>query len=283
MKKNVVLILSLLLSCAYAQDYYQFCSTKTPNRNIQGAISSVLGMNILSRNIIENQIERAIKKETNSKFTIKINNFFMSNILSGEFKSISAKSKRLTSDGLYLSNIKANSICNYNKVSFKDNNLFIDENIVLKFSAQITQDDLEKTINSENYKKAIEKLNNDKTISKFIKITNSNVSLKGNQLLFKYELTPKSKYKFIFGSKPIKLSFRADLKVIDGKVKMCNFDLNENISTYGLLLPIVNKLNPTTWDLDFDENTKGKLDFSNVKIKDEKIYLEGFVVINKNN
>ena len=96
-----------------------------------------------------------------------------------------------------VSNVKIETICPYNKVAFQNDNLILEENIVLKFSAQMNQDDLAETVNSKAYKEMIEKLNSDKTVSKFVKIVDSDIQIKGDKLLFNYSLLPTLKYGFL--------------------------------------------------------------------------------------
>lgn len=170
--KKIILVFPVLLFLilqAHAENFQQFCSKNSPKRNITGGIASFSGFNVLARNVAENQIEKAIKKETGSKFKIKINNFFTSNILNGEIKSIKATSKKYDYDGIYLSDIKIETICSYNHINFSENVLYFKENMVLKYDVFLTEDDLNKTLNSQKL---------DKTIAKILKkITKYNLIL----------------------------------------------------------------------------------------------------------
>ena len=76
------------------------------SKNISGNILSLIGLNFLSKNIIESQISHAVKKELNSKIKINLDNFYGVNILSGKFKSLEATSKEFNFDGFYFSNLK---------------------------------------------------------------------------------------------------------------------------------------------------------------------------------
>ena len=59
-----------------AQEIENFCSAKKAQKTFSGNIASLSGFNALSRNITENILEKTIKKETEAKFKIKINNFY---------------------------------------------------------------------------------------------------------------------------------------------------------------------------------------------------------------
>lgn len=147
--KKIILIIFLITSFAQAKDYTQYCSINPPSRGLGGFLMSTSGLNTISRNIIENQIEQTIKRETGSKFKIKINNFYSSNIFNGEFKSIKANSQKYAHEGFYLTDIKIQTICPYNHISFEENKLYFKENMVLNYSAMLTPDDLKNTINSQ--------------------------------------------------------------------------------------------------------------------------------------
>lgn len=156
--KKVIVILFLITSFTLANDYEQFCSINSPSKTFGGNLASLSGFNSLTRNIAENIIQKEIKKETNAKFKIKINNFYGTNILNGEFKSISATSKKYEYDGIYLKNINAQTICSYNHISFENETLYFKENMILKFSADMDNEDLNKTLKSGKLNKNLAKI-----------------------------------------------------------------------------------------------------------------------------
>ena len=287
MKKIVILLfLMAFTQQIQAKDYNQYCSTNSVNKNFSGNIASITGFNTLSRNIIEGQIQKAIKKETNSKFNIKINNFFGSNVLNGEFKSLKAVSKKYAHNNIFLSDVNVETICPYNHISYEDEKLLFDENMVLKYSAKITQEDLNEMINSSEYKNILDKINNDKIVSSLVKVQSYNVEIKNDKLLFKYDILPLPKYDIIGLSKglikPITFNFGANLKVTDGKIEICDFALNSKNTNYGAFMPIINKLNPTSWKMDIDKNNEGKLEVESVKIVDSQIEVIGYIIVEKN-
>jgi len=151
----LTLFVFLIAYQAQAENFYNYCSVNTAKKTFTGSIASFSGFNLLTRNIAENKIKKTIKKETNSKFKIKINNFFASNILNGEIKSIKATSKKYDYDGIHLTNMNITSICPYNRINFEDNKLYFVENMVLKYNVFLTEDDLNKTISSQKIDKRI--------------------------------------------------------------------------------------------------------------------------------
>lgn len=287
MKKILFLSITLILSInsTLAKDYSQFCSTNSANKTFLGNIASISGYNSISRNIIENQIANALKKETNSKFDVKIDSFLGTNVKNGEFKSLKANSDNIFYNGIYMSDVNIETICPYNKVDYRNKTLTFDENLALKYSASITQDDLDKLLKESSYQKIIDKMNSDSTISSLIQIKNSNIKIKDDKLEIIYNILPLAKLDTIgiFKNKikPIKIAIGANLKVEDGNIELCDFDFNNVKAKYNNLIPIINMLNPLSFEMDFDKNIKGEMDVENVKIANSKIQLEGTVLIPK--
>lgn len=291
MKKTIFLIflsfLILNVPKSNAMDYSTYCSTITPKTTFGGNVASVSGFNSISRNIIENKIQKALKKETNSKFKVKVDNFRGTNILNGEFKNLSAVSDLVQYGGIYFSDVKINSLCDYNKVSYTDKKLLFDENLVLKYSTKITQQNLDKTLSESGYKKLIEKFNQDKVASSLFKITNAKVLIKNDRLELNYEFTPFPKTNlFDFAKniiKPVKISMGANLKVVDNKIELCDFDLNNIKSSYYPIVNAINSFNLLKWSMPLSDDVKGKVQVENVKIENSTINIDGVVLVPKNN
>ena len=155
MKKVIVLFCLAFSLCAYAQDYNKYCSKNFPSKTIGGNLASLTGFNSLSRNLIESALQNAIKKETNSKFKVKIDGFWGVNILNGEFKSLNATSKKYAYNGIFLSDIKVSTICSYNHILYEDESLYFKENMVLNFRAKLTNEDINAMLNSKKLDKKI--------------------------------------------------------------------------------------------------------------------------------
>ena len=214
--KKVIVILFLISSFCFANDYKQFSSINSAKKTFGGNLASLSGFNSLTRNVIESILQKEIKNETNSKFKIKINNFYGTNILNGEFKSIKASAKKYEYDGIYLSNLNIQTLCPYNRVLFENEVLYFIENMVLKFSANLSENELNKTLNSG-------KLN--KNLSKILRKAS------------KYN----GFYSVINSFLPIEFPIKID-ENNQGKLKIQNISKNnEVISFYGLILIKKNK------------------------------------------
>ena len=284
MKKIIFLmILAFVVQNANAKDYTQYCSTKTPNKTFTGILASASGLNLLSRNVIENEISGRLKKELNSKFDVKINNFYGTNILNGSFRDLSATTKQINYGGFYLSDIKAKTLCEYNQIEYKDKKIIFKDNMVLKYASTITQEDLNNTINSTEYKKIIEKMNKDEYISSIFKIEPSKLEISDNGISMQYSILPLPKLNSSIIKnflQPIKVNISGNLKAKDGQIELCDLTLNSKKAN---LLPpsVINLLTPLNYNINVQKDKNGKLDIDNITIKDKKIQIEGHIVILK--
>ena len=278
MKKLIITLYIFLLAIStQAQSVEEYCADKKIEKNFAGIISSFSGVNFLSRNIVENEIEKALKKELNAKFDIQLENFWGTTLLDG-FKTLKAQSENLNIDGFHFSNLKLQNVCKYNYIGYNNGNIEFPYDFLLKYETKITQDDLDKTLEGSKYQKAIEKMNNDETISSIVYIENSNISIKENSLELSYKIRPKNFFNF----KPINLRLQADLRARNGKIELCDLKINSKKTSLNILLPIINKFNPLDFGFELDKTSKGKLYVKNIDILNYEIIIDGYVLINKN-
>ena len=244
--KKLILFLILILTPCYALDYNYFCSSQTYLKTATGILMSTSGTNFLARQIAQREIEKYLKKETNSKFHVRLNSFWGTNIANGEFNNFIAKSKNYYDGNLSSQELSVETMCPYNKISYSDNKLNFDTNMVLKFNATVNENDLSKMLKQ-------------------------NIKIAGNKINFEYKISA-------FGIR-VKLNLKAGLSVIDNKIQLCNIEFNNksiNTSKYAYLLD-----NLTNFKIDLSKDTKADVKIDNVKIENSLIYLTGFVLVPK--
>ena len=245
MKK--ILILLFLMAPCFALDYSNYCSPQSASKSISGVISSVSGTSTIARLVAQKEIENALKKETNSKFKVKVNSFWGANLTKGEFSRFYAVSKNYSDKKLSAQKLTVETVCPYNKVSFENNKLNFDTNMVLKFNAEMNENDVSQLLKQK-------------------------IQLENNKVILPVKIS-------VFG---VKTSFKvkAGLDIIDNKIKLCNIELNEkalNASKYaGLLNELMN------FKVDLDKNKSADIKIDSIKIKNSLVYLSGFAFISKN-
>ena len=175
--KKIIFILILLSNFVFASDYTSFCNCAIPKKSLSGTLMSATGVNFLSRKIAENKIASEIKKETNSKFKVKLKTEPFVNIAHGNFSSFSAYCKNYISDRIYLSDVLVESVCPYNKIYFENNEAKFSTDTPFRFTCKVTQDNMNKMAANMH----------------------SNVLIRKNDLYFKHNIAG---VKISYGAKP---------------------------------------------------------------------------------
>ena len=244
--KKLLIILFLLMPC-FAANYSNYCTSSDVHKSASGVIMSATGANMLARIIAQNEIARVLKKETNSSFSVKVNTFWGTNIAKGEFSRFYAVSKNFSNKNFSAQKLTIETICPYSKVSYKNDKLNFDTNMVLKFDAQM----------------------NENNVSQLLK---QKIQLEDNKIVLPVKISA-------FG---IKASFKlkAGLDIEDNKIKLCNIELNNqalNASKYaGLFSELIN------FRVDLDKNSAADIRIESVKIKNSLVYLSGYALIPAN-
>lgn len=283
--KNLVLILLLLLTapCAFAYDYSQMCM-KEPYP-VSGAVprffSNVSGMNFLLTRAAESQVEKALKKDLSGKFKVDIVPFGAKNFMDGKFKSMIITSKNLMYSGANFSDFHAETVCGYNQIIYKNNKeIYFPENVLFKFSGVITSEDFSKTVMSEQYYSALNKMNVSIANRVIFRIFDPSAKIENDRINMSFKvMTP-----FVFTSEISDVNVNAGLAVENGRIVFTDMDLGSSNSKLNLtkMLPIINKLNPLTYEHNVSKNTKGITKISNIKVANSKIYVDGLFIIPKN-
>ena len=138
--KQIVLILFFMLFSfvANAQNNIN-CINQTPKKNFVVVLKSSTGINLLTKNIIEHELKKALKKEVGADFSVNIKNYWGVNLLDGYFKEINVKTNKLVFNDIALSNFNVKTACNYNKVELKEDKIIFPQDLILEYSAKITQ------------------------------------------------------------------------------------------------------------------------------------------------
>lgn len=248
MKKVLILLfLFFLMAPSFALNYDYYCSPDTASKSFSGVISSVSGVSLLTRQIIEKEIENYLKKETDSKFKVKVNSFWGANIAKGEFSRFYAISKNFSNKNFHSQKLTLETVCPYNKVSYEDNNLNFDTNMVLKFDSELNEENL-----SQLFKQKLQ--------------------IEDNKIALKVRVSA-------FGVKTT-LKLYAGLEVVDNKIQLCHITFNDKSIKVSKYAPLLNNL--INFSIDLNKNTKAKIKIDSVKIKNSLVYISGYTLIPKN-
>ena len=281
--KKIVLGLVLLLAVQGAQA--QDCSTlKCPapydlTSGFSRGLSTVTGQKFLSEKIGEKLVKKAIKKNiVSGDIKADLDAYSVRDLKAGRFKSLEVSGKNVDIQGIYVSSFNAKTLCNFNYIANdKRGNYIVKEDIPVSFNAVVTEEDLNKTMNSSDYKRMIDDINSIGGNFNIFQITSTNIKLKNNKMYYVL------KYSMPFVRKTKELVISADLNVENGQIVLANTTfLNNSLSLdVDKLSKLINYINPLDFSAKILENKDAKFNIENVKISDGKIVVDGSMTILK--
>jgi len=279
-KKTIILLaLAFGLQSASQATYSELSMCPEVPSSTSGAVgnflSNITGTNFIMTKIAESAAQKELKKEFNSKFNVELYPFGGKSLLDGKFKGVKLESKKIASDDLNTTNFSASSLCDYNHVTLKDNNLYFVENFLMEYSAQITNDDLQRTILSPSYLKLLERLNLKIAGFTVFKVADPSIEIKGDRLLMSVKTlapAPFNATQTINVNAGVKVE---NEKIVFSDIKMGslgNLDLNS-------VLPLVNRMNPFVHKVPLDEKNIATIRIKDVRIENNTVWAKGLVVI----
>ena len=246
---------------------------------VASALSKISGMNFLLSKTIESQVKKQMDKALNADFKVQIVPYGAKSMMEGKFKKFVADADTAYTDGFYLSNIKAESMCDYNHFIYKNGKVYTNENFLLQFSADISADDLQKTVNTPEYMKLMNSLNVSFAGISVFKVRSPKVQIVDDRLVFSMLIiSPLT----LGEPKLIKSSMKIALE--DGKIVFSDVQTYPSMANANLnaLLPIINKLNPLTFKANILDNSESIIKLKDLKVGQNKIVIKGLVIVPKN-
>lgn len=283
MKKIIVFLFLMFISQAsFAYDYSQMCAVPPypVSSGVPRFFSNATGMNFLITQVAESQIQRSLNKEIDGNFKVKIKPYGAKNLLDGKFKSLTITSKKVMYGEAGISDFRAKTICDYNQVVLKNKDVYFAQNLIFNYSGFITSKDFQNIVLSKEYISFLEKMNVTIVNKVIFKVFDPKVKIDNDriQLAFKV-MTPLS-----FAEGVSNVTLNAGLAIQDEKIVFTDIDFGSANSRLNLskMLPIINRLNPLTYEFDLSKSSKGILKVSNVKIAQSKIFVDGVFIIPQN-
>ena len=289
MKKILFLILCLILFIpkSMAQDeiyetkYCAAAQEQDTGNALSKVVSNVSGANFISTKAAELAIQKAVKAQLGSGTNVEIYPYTLGSLIQGKFKKMTLDSKSLNLAGLHVSDFNASTLCEYNQVGVKDNNLLFKENFVMKFSGKITESDLKNTMSSPQYLALVDSVKINLFGQTLFKMSSMNIGIKNNKLI----IVSKVMSPVMWGLDSKTITATSNLSVENGKIKYTDLTVMNSKSLKHLngLLSLINLVNPFTFEIKLSKNTTGYTSVKNVIIKDNKIMLDGILYAPKNN
>lgn len=281
--KKIILSFVLLLAVQGVQA--QDCSTlKCPapydlTSGFSRGMSTVTGQKFLSEKIGEKLVKKAIKKNiTSGDIKVNLDAYSVRDLKAGRFKSLEINGKNVDIQGVYISSFNAKTLCNFNYIANdKRGNYIVKEDIPASFNAIITEEDLNKTMLSSDYKRMIDDINSIGGNLNIFQITSTNIKLKNDKMYYVL------KYSMPFVRKTKELVITANLRVENGQIELANTSFLNNSMALDVdkLSKLINYINPLDFSAKILENKDAKFNIETVNISNGKITIDGNMTILK--
>ena len=276
MKKIIITIFCML----YGISGFCACDVKCPapydlTSKTSRFFSNITGQNFLAEQIARKLIKKAVKKNLN-KGDIKavLKSYSVRDLKAGRFKSIKVTGKNVISQGVYISSFKAETLCDFNYiVDKKDGDVFIKEDMPMSLNVVISEDDLNNTMNSSDYRRFINDINN--SLPDFFRIDSSSVKLKNDKLYYIL------KYTIPFVKKSRDVVLYSTVKVENGKISLKDTQMLEGNAGLNKLASLLNYVNPLDFSAKILENKNAKFSIQSIKIADKKVSIDGVITLLK--
>lgn len=284
--KKILIFLALLVmasGCVQASE----CPTDlcVAPYDLSGGVSrffsTVSGSNFMSQKVAQTIAKKEIKKNSEtSDLKIKVKSFSGKDLKEGRFKSMSVSGKDVSIGDVYISELDAHTVCDFNYISPNPENskeVIFKENFPVDFTAKFSQDDINKMISSKGYQKVVSDLNTIGGDLGLFRVASTYVRIKNNRFLYVL------KFSIPFVKKYQEVVISSDLKVKNGEIaftdtKLLNSNFNMDLSS---MAKILNYINPLDYSLDIIDNKDTKLNIQNVSIENNMVVLQGRVTVLK--
>jgi len=280
--KKILLIMVLLLSSSGVYAACENVKCVEPydlSSSTSQFFSTLTGQKFLSEKIGERIIKKTVKKNIISgDIKTDVKSFSAKDLKAGRFKSVEISGKNVNVQGVHISSFDAKTLCDFNYITENSNgDVVVKEDMPLSVSVVMTEDDINNTMNSTDYKRFIDNINNVGGNFNILNIESTSVKIKDNKMhyVMKYSIP------FVRKTKEIKLS--SDLRVENGQIKLANTTLDNNTFSIDMdkFSKILNYINPLDFSAKIVENKDAKLNIENININENKINISGKITVLK--
>ena len=284
MKKIVILLLMLALSVGNSVIAVNCTDGVTCKEeydltpSYSRFFSHITGNNFLAEKIAQSVIRKNIKKTVDGDINVKIKSYSARDLRAGRFKSFEVNGRNVQVEGVSISKFSLKTICDFNYIHIdKDWNMTVMDDVPMQFGIGITQEDLNKTMASQDYVRMLSDVN--KLGGGIFLIESTNLKIKHDKIYYVMKIAVP------FVRKTQDVVICAGLKVVDGEIEFADAKIlnKEYALNIDKITKILNYVNPLDFSVKILENKDAKLTIKNVSIEDNKISADGILLLLKEN
>lgn len=231
--------------------------------------------NPVAESVVQKAIKKSLKKSTGENFKVKFDGYTLYSLKQGIFKNLELEGNDFQINGIDVKYLKLKSLTNYNKINYSQKPLTIETDMVYSYEMHLTEQSLNQALESKEYKKILEKVNN-KTYPLFA-LYGAFINIKNNKLQiimeYNFPIAPNKKNK--------QLKVTTGVKVDRNKISTSDIAIDNSC---GVLPPdritnLINILDPLTFTLNLMNTKKCNTRIENVKIIDNIIQINGKIYV----
>ena len=280
--KKIGLILGLLLitsGFAHAASLENFQCPSNPYASSYG-LSNLTGINFLSEKIANSLISKAIKKDAKGKYKIDLQSYNVTALKKGVFKSLDIEGKNTVTDGVYyVSYAKFKTLCDYNYIEIdnKQNVAIFREPLAMAFALQLSEQDLNQTMESSSYGDMIRRINSIGNTYKLFNVSSTSAKIENNKLYYIMQVAVP-----LLKTKP-NITIETDIKARDGKIVLNEAKLVTDTFKIDMtkLEKIISYLNPLEFSLGIFNGKEAATKVNDITIQNNMINISGTLLIDK--
>ena len=277
--KKILVILGVLLMTSGMGQAFTCDDFRCPANPYDGSFSfsNLTGVNFLAERIGNALIKKAILKDSKGKYKVNLQSYNTTALKRGEFKSLEINGTDTVTDGIYVSKVKLKTICDYNyiEINNKENVAIFQQPFGMAYALQLTEEDLNKTMQSAAYKEMIRKINGIGNSYKLFNISSTSVKINNNKLYYTFN----AKIPLLKMNQDI--TIETDIRARAGQIVLNDAKLVSNNFKIDMskLERILNYLNPLEFAMGIFDGQDAKTKIEEITIKDNMVNLTGIMAI----
>lgn len=280
--KKIFLLLGMLLianSSAMANCEYKCVAPYNMNNKFRTFVGAVSGVNFSAEKVGQKIIKKAFTKTaSNDNLKVKLDSYSAKDLKNGIFKSLSIKGENVNINDIYLSYLELNTLCKFNYIKQVNNEIVFMEDFPMSFNIDLTATDINKTMQSKNYKRIISDLNKlGNSFGGGLQIASTKVAIRSSKFYYIISIS------IPFIKSEQKIVINSDLVVKNGKIDFANTKLVSDAFSLDLkkIDFILNYLNPLDFSVNILDNKEAQVSVDSVSIQGNVIKTKGIIVIPK--